>query len=111
MLADQDPPAKLALPLSGPNFRRPPRRNFQDIQLNSICDPESEYGSEDESEEVVQAQKGKIFQSRKLAEPRRTIKRFQDPALEKQKKVVQGRRNQQNILKLQKLRMQPDFTV
>jgi len=107
------------VPPSGPNFRQPPMRNFQNIQVNPVC-PESDDGSEDDSEEdapgttglagLVQAQKGKNFQSRKLAEPRRTIKRFEDPALEKQRKVAQARRNQQNILKLQKLRMQPDFT-
>ncbi|OAV97590.1 hypothetical protein PTTG_01906 [Puccinia triticina 1-1 BBBD Race 1] len=104
---------------SGPNFCQPPMKNFYHDQPNQILQG-SEDGSDDESEEdasettgmarLVQAQKGKTFQSAKLAEPRRTIKMFNDPAIEKQKKVAQARREQQNILKLQKLRMQPDFT-
>ncbi|PLW47414.1 hypothetical protein PCANC_05849 [Puccinia coronata f. sp. avenae] len=114
----QSTSAKTLLPAAGPNFRQPSMKNFQNNQANQIA-PLSDDGSEDDSEEdtpettglagLVQAQKGKTFQSRKVAEPRRTIKRFDDPALEKQKKETQARREQQNILKLQKLRMQPDF--
>ncbi|KAA1114829.1 DEAD-box type RNA helicase [Puccinia graminis f. sp. tritici] len=105
--------------ISGPNFRQSPMKNFQNNQSNQLHQV-SDDGSEDESEEDVQqttglaglvkAQKGKTFQSRKLAEPRRTIKMFNDPVMEKQKKEAQARREHQNILKLQKLRMQPDFT-
>ncbi|KAH9440743.1 hypothetical protein Pst134EA_032309 [Puccinia striiformis f. sp. tritici] len=105
--------------LSRPNFGQPPMRNFQNNQSNQThqaVDDGSEETSEDDVQEttglagLVKAQKGKTFQSRKLAEPRRRIKMFNDPAIEKQKKVAQARREQQNILKLQKLRMQPDFT-
>jgi len=38
------------LPPSGPTFRQPSMRNFQNIQVNPIC-PESDNGSEDDSEE------------------------------------------------------------
>ncbi|PLW25517.1 hypothetical protein PCASD_21691 [Puccinia coronata f. sp. avenae] len=89
-------------------------RNFQNNQANQLA-PVSDDGTEDDSEEnapettglagLVPAQKGKLFQSRKIAEPRWTIKRFEDLVLEKWKKEVQARREQQNILKLQKLRM------
>ncbi|KAI9601419.1 hypothetical protein H4Q26_001237 [Puccinia striiformis f. sp. tritici PST-130] len=91
-------------------------QNNQSNQTHQAVDDGSEETSEDDVQEttglagLVKAQKGKTFQSRKLAEPRRRIKMFNDPAIEKQKKVAQARREQQNILKLQKLRMQPDFT-
>lgn len=60
---------------------------------------------------LAKAQKPKLTKPRKLMEVRRTIKRFDDPTLEKHKQLVQARQQKQTQMKLEKLRMSPDFTA
>lgn len=102
-------------PSVGPHFGPPTRQNFipNKTQMPEVSsDNESEDDTVEESglAALTKAQKPKTFQSRKLAEPRRTIKIYNDPALEKQRKVAQARQERQNLIKSQALRMQPDFT-
>ncbi|MBW0473616.1 hypothetical protein O181_013331 [Austropuccinia psidii MF-1] len=96
---------------------------ISDVSANSTAgmaskeiEEESDEDSEGDEPEVTglaalaSAQKGQAFKSRKLAEPRRTIKRFDDPAFEKHQQIAQAKKQQQDRLRYEKLRMQPDFT-
>ncbi|KAG0139473.1 hypothetical protein CROQUDRAFT_137137 [Cronartium quercuum f. sp. fusiforme G11] len=59
---------------------------------------------------LAKAQKPKIAKPRKVVEQRR-IKMFNDPTLEKYQKLVQVKQQKQAQMKLEKLRMSPDFTT
>ncbi|KAI8461259.1 SEN1 N terminal-domain-containing protein [Phakopsora pachyrhizi] len=57
------------------------------------------------------AQKSMNFTSRRAPEAARKIKVYNDPALEQQQKLMKARKEREQQLKLEKLRMTPDFTM
>lgn len=88
------------------------------LPVAPICLDEEDSESSDEDRPLVtglaglaNAQKPKIDKPRRIAEPRRTIKLFNDPTLERHQQVVKAKQLKQAQMKLEQLRMSPDFTA